>query len=52
MAGNLDKVRMVVQALGDLKNQVVFVGGSVVELYADNPEISDIRPMLDFVKQQ
>ena len=47
MAGNIDKVRIVAQALGALKEQVVFVGGAVVELYADNPEISDIRPTID-----
>jgi len=33
--------------LGELNKQVVFVGGSVAELYADFPEISDIRPTLD-----
>jgi hypothetical protein len=47
MAGNIDKVRAVAQALGDLKEQVVFVGVAVVELYADNPEVSDIRPTID-----
>ena len=47
MAGNIDKVRIVAQALSDLKEQVAFVGGSVVELYADNPGISDIRPTID-----
>jgi hypothetical protein len=47
MAGNIDKVQTVAQALGELKEQIIFVGGSVVELYADNPEISDIRPTID-----
>jgi hypothetical protein len=47
MAGNIDKVRIVALALGELKEQVVFVGGSVTELYADYPEISDIRPTID-----
>ena len=47
MADNIDKVQMVAQALGELKEQVVFVGGSIAELYADNPEISDIRPTID-----
>ena len=47
MAGNIDKVRIVAQALGTLKEQVVFVGGAVAELYADYPEISDIRPTID-----
>jgi hypothetical protein len=47
MAGNIDKVCMVAQALGELKEQIVFVGGSVVELYADHSELSDIRPTID-----
>ena len=47
MAGNIDKVGIVARALGDLKEQIVFVGGAVAELYADNPAISDIRPTKD-----
>jgi hypothetical protein len=47
MAGNIDKVQFVARGLGELKNQVVFIGGSVAELYADNPEISNIRPTID-----
>jgi len=47
MASSIGKVSIVAQALGDLKELVVFVGGAVVELYADNPEISDIRPTID-----
>lgn len=34
-------------ALGDLKDDMVFVGGAVAELYASNPELSDIRPTID-----
>ena len=47
MARNIDKIQVVAQALGEIKEQVVFVGGSVAELYADNPELSDIRPTID-----
>lgn len=47
MTGNIDRVQIVARALGEIKEQVVFVGGSVVELYADNPELSDIRPTID-----
>jgi len=47
MAGNIDKVQIIARALGKIKEQVVFVGGSVAELYADNPELSDIRPTID-----
>ncbi|MDR1718628.1 MAG: nucleotidyl transferase AbiEii/AbiGii toxin family protein [Dysgonamonadaceae bacterium] len=38
---------MIANALGDLKEKMVFVGGSVAELYADYLELSDIRPTLD-----
>ncbi len=37
----------VARGLGDLKDEVVFVGGSVAELYADDPAASDIRPTMD-----
>jgi hypothetical protein len=47
MAGNIDKVQIVARALGEINKQVVFVGGSVAELYADDPELSDIRPTID-----
>jgi len=47
MARNIDKVQIIARALGELKEQVVFVGGSVAEFYADNPEFSDIRPTID-----
>ena len=40
-------VKQIADALGDLKEKMVFVGGSVAELYADFPEVSDIRPTLD-----
>ena len=44
---NLEMIQQVAHGLGGLKNDVVFVGGSVAELYAENPELSDIRPTLD-----
>ena len=47
MSVNIEKVQIIARALREIKEQVVFVGGSVVELYADNPELSDIRPTLD-----
>ncbi|MCK9207041.1 MAG: nucleotidyl transferase AbiEii/AbiGii toxin family protein [Salinivirgaceae bacterium] len=33
--------------LGELRNEMVFVGGAVAELYADNPAASEIRPTND-----
>lgn len=40
-------LQTVANGLGDLKDEMVFVGGSVAELYANNPAASDIRPTLD-----
>lgn len=40
-------LQIVANGLGDLKDTVVFVGGAVAELYASNPDLSDIRPTLD-----
>ena len=40
-------LQTVAKGLGDLKNEMVFVGGSVAELYVDNSAASDIRPTLD-----
>jgi hypothetical protein len=47
MASNLAMLARVARGLGDLKDEVVFVGGSVAELYADDPAASDIRPTMD-----
>lgn len=44
---NIEMLQRVANGLGDLRHEVVFVGGSVAELYAVDPELSDIRPTLD-----
>ncbi|MCF8222778.1 MAG: hypothetical protein K9J25_06490 [Bacteroidales bacterium] len=44
---SIDKLQIVANGLGELIEEMVFVGGTVAELYADNPEISDIRPTDD-----
>ncbi len=44
---NITRIKAVYNALGDLGNEVVFVGGATVSLYADNPEQADIRPTND-----
>jgi hypothetical protein len=46
-SANIEMLQVVAKGLGTLKEDVVFVGGSVAELYASNPELSDIRPTLD-----
>ncbi len=37
----------VAEALQDLKDNMVFVGGAVVSLYTDDPAADDIRPTQD-----
>jgi hypothetical protein len=44
---NLDVVSLIAQALGDLNNAVVFVGGAVISIYADDPAAGEIRPTQD-----
>jgi len=46
-ASNLAMVERIARALGDLKEKMIFVGGSVAELYADFPGVSEIRPTFD-----
>lgn len=36
-------LQAVAHGLGELKNEMVFIGGVVAELYASNPAASDIR---------
>ena len=44
---NINMLQIVASGLGDLRDEVVFVGGVVAELYADDPASSDIRPTQD-----
>lgn len=44
---NLGVVKKVAVALGDLNERVVFVGGSVVSLYINDPAADDVRPTND-----
>lgn len=44
---NIAVVAEVAQALKDLKDQMVFVGGAVVSLYTDDPAADEIRPTSD-----
>lgn len=47
MPNNIEMLQIVAIGLEDLINEVVFVGGAVAELYADDPAASDIRPTTD-----
>jgi len=44
---NIGVVAEIAKALAELKNQMVFVGGAVVSLYADDPAADEIRPTAD-----
>lgn len=44
---NIDVIKKVAHALGDLNNRVVYVGGAVVSLYIDDPAADDVRPTDD-----
>lgn len=44
---NVKMLQAVAIGLGDLKDEMVFVGGAVAELYADNSALSDIRATFD-----
>ena len=43
---NITRIRAVRNALGDLKDDVVFVGGATVSLYTDR-RTEDVRPTDD-----
>jgi len=47
MPSNIEMLQIVAVGLEDLKDDVVFVGGAVAELYADDPAASDIRVTKD-----
>jgi predicted nucleotidyltransferase len=44
---NLGIVKKVANALGELNEQVAYVGGATVSLYADDPAADDVRPTKD-----
>jgi hypothetical protein len=44
---NIQMIQEVAIGFGNLLPEIVFVGGSVLEFYADDPTTSDIRPTLD-----
>lgn len=44
---NVDRLEIVAEGLGDLLNEVIFIGGSVLQFYSDNPLLNDYRPTKD-----
>ncbi|MES2111682.1 MAG: nucleotidyl transferase AbiEii/AbiGii toxin family protein [Bacteroidota bacterium] len=48
MHENLARIKIVCEALADLQQDFVFVGGAVVSLYVTNPDLaSEVRPTMD-----
>jgi hypothetical protein len=47
LSTNITMLQTVADGLKELKDELVFIGGSVAELYANDPAASDIRPTLD-----
>ncbi len=44
---NLAAIRKIARALGEMNEQVVYVGGAVVSLYINDPAADDVRPTKD-----
>jgi predicted nucleotidyltransferase len=44
---NMGVVKKVAIALGELNEQVAYVGGATVSIYADDPAAEDVRPTKD-----
>ena len=44
---SIEAIKIIAQILGDLNDQVVYVGGAVAALYADDPGAPEIRPTKD-----
>ena len=44
---NILMVEIIVEGLGDLINQFVFVGGSIVSLYVEDKAVREVRPTQD-----
>ena len=44
---NIKMLQIIANGLEELKDDMVFVGGAVAELYANDPAASEIRPTID-----
>ena len=44
---NIAVVAEIAEALKDIKQDMVFVGGAVISLYTDDPAADEIRPTQD-----
>ena len=44
---NIDRIEIISNALKDLNDEVIFIGGSCIQFYVENPEIINFRPTVD-----
>ena len=44
---NRKVIKIIANALGELNERVVYVGGAVVSLYSNDPAADDVRPTQD-----
>jgi predicted nucleotidyltransferase len=44
---NIEAIKRIAQVLGDLNEQVIYVGGATVGLYINDPAADDVRPTKD-----
>ena len=47
MNDNINRLEKIAVALKELKDEVIFIGGSCSQFYVDDPELFDFRPTLD-----
>ncbi len=40
---NIARIKAVAEGLKELENEIVFVGGAVVSLYCERPDLIDLR---------
>jgi hypothetical protein len=46
-AQSIEAIKTIARALADLNEQVIYVGGAVTGLYADDPGAPEVRPTKD-----
>ena len=44
---SIEAIKRIARALGVLNDQIVYVGGAVAGLYADDPGAQEVRPTKD-----
>lgn len=44
---NIERIQLIAAALDELNDRVVYVGGAVVDMYADDSAKTDVRPTMD-----